>query len=75
MVATAIVDRCVKLEPRLAETTILEHRVGLRPTARLEVERSATGTLIIHNCGHSGAGVSLSWGCAQEVAGLVSAAD
>ncbi|GAA1693917.1 FAD-dependent oxidoreductase [Kribbella yunnanensis] len=77
-IATAIVDRCVKLEPRLAEATILEHRVGLRPTrptVRLEAVRSATGILIIHNYGHSGAGVSLSWGCAQEVAGLVSAAN
>ncbi|TCO32886.1 D-amino-acid oxidase [Kribbella steppae] len=76
-IAAAIVDRCVRLEPRLADATILEHRVGLRPTRptiRVEAERSAIGSLIIHNYGHSGAGVSLAWGCAQEVAALLPAA-
>lgn len=73
-IAAAIVDRCVMIEPRLADATILEHRVGLRPTRptiRLEAERSAIGSLIIHNYGHSGAGVSLAWGCAREVAALL----
>lgn len=46
-------------------------RVGLRPfrsqSVRLEHE---PGTTIIHNYGHGGAGVSLSWGCAQHVATL-----
>ena len=75
-IAAAIVDRCVRLEPRLADATILEHRVGLRPTRstiRLEAERSATGSPIIHNYGHSGAGVTLAWGCAHEVANLLPA--
>jgi D-amino-acid oxidase len=75
-VAAAIVSRCARLEPRLAEATIIEHRVGLRPTrstVRVESERSAGGRLIIHNYGHGGAGVTLSWACAQEVASLVSA--
>ncbi|HEX5348638.1 MAG TPA: FAD-dependent oxidoreductase, partial [Pseudonocardiaceae bacterium] len=48
-------------------------RVGLRPfrgqSVRLEHEQ---GTGIIHNYGHGGAGVSLSWGCAEHVAQLVS---
>ncbi len=48
-------------------------RVGLRPfrgqSVRLEHE---PGTGIIHNYGHGGAGVSLSWGCAEHVAQLVS---
>ncbi|MEV0797111.1 FAD-dependent oxidoreductase [Kribbella sp. NPDC050281] len=73
-IAAAIVDRCARLEPRLATATIIEHRVGLRPTRaaiRVEAERSAVGRLIIHNYGHGGAGVSLSWGCAQEVASLL----
>ena len=46
-------------------------RVGLRPfrgqSVRLEHE---PGTAIIHNYGHGGAGVSLSWGCAEHVATL-----
>jgi len=76
-IAAAIVDRCARLEPRLAKATIIEHRVGLRPTRaaiRVEAERSALGSLVIHNYGHSGAGVSLGWGCAEEVVSLVSAA-
>jgi D-amino-acid oxidase len=46
-------------------------RVGLRPfrghSVRLEHE---PGTAIIHNYGHGGAGVSLSWGCAEQVTAL-----
>ena len=48
-------------------------RVGLRPfrgqSIRLEHE---PGTTIIHNYGHGGAGVTLSWGCAGDVARLAS---
>jgi D-amino-acid oxidase len=47
-------------------------RVGLRPfrqgNVRLERE---PGTCVIHNYGHGGSGVTLSWGCAQEVVALV----
>ncbi|WP_432892887.1 FAD-dependent oxidoreductase [Kribbella sp. CA-245084] len=74
-IAAAIVDRCAALEPRLANATIIEHRIGLRPTrptVRVEAERSPTGNLVIHNYGHGGAGVSLAWGCAREVASLLS---
>ena len=43
-------------------------RVGLRPVrprnVRLETE---AGTRIVHNYGHGGSGVTLSWGCALEV--------
>lgn len=71
--AMAIWRRCVAVEPRLAGAEILDHRVGLRPTRRtirLEPERSGS-TLVIHNYGHGGAGVSLAWGCAFSVAELV----
>jgi D-amino-acid oxidase len=72
--AAAIVARCVALEPRLRDAAILEHKVGLRPgrpTVRLEAEHWAPGKLLIHNYGHGGAGVTLSWGCAAEVVGLL----
>ena len=46
-------------------------RVGLRPfrTGGVRLE-SQSGTQIVHNYGHGGAGVTLSWGCAQEVADI-----
>jgi D-amino-acid oxidase len=46
-------------------------RVGLRPfrgqSVRLEHE---PGTSIVHNYGHGGAGITLSWGCAEHVVTL-----
>jgi D-amino-acid oxidase len=73
-VAAAIHRRCAGLEPSLTDAQIIEHRIGLRPTrstVRVEHERSESGRLIIHNYGHGGAGVTLSWGCADEVASLI----
>lgn len=71
--AEAILTRCIALEPRLQGAEVLEHRVGLRPgrpSVRLEAEQRSEGVLV-HNYGHGGAGVTLSWGCADEVARLV----
>jgi D-amino-acid oxidase len=76
-IAAAILERCIALEPRLAEAEILEHRVGLRPgrkVIRLEREDRG-GAVIIHNYGHGGAGVTLSWGCAEEVVELLALDD
>jgi len=72
--AEAILDRCAALEPRLRDAEILEHKVGLRPgrpAVRLEAEQLGAGRLLVHNYGHGGAGVTLSWGCADEVVRLV----
>jgi D-amino-acid oxidase len=74
--SAAILDRCVRLVPELAEAEVLGHHVGLRPTrpggVRLETEaRIGRGMRLVHNYGHGGAGVTLSWGCAEEVVALV----
>jgi D-amino-acid oxidase len=53
---------------------ILGTAVGLRPVrsaVRLEAERIAPDHLLLHNYGHGGAGVTLSWGCAAEVVKLL----
>ncbi len=74
-IAQAIVQRCVAVEPKLAGVAVLEHRVGFRPhrpRVRVEYERYR-GRHVIHNYGHGGAGVTLSWGCAREVRDLVDA--
>lgn len=67
--ARRILARCAEVEPRLWGAEILEHRVGIRPSRthiRVEEQRIHTGRLF-HNYGHGGAGVSLSWGCADDL--------
>jgi D-amino-acid oxidase len=67
--ARAILARCAGVEPRLRGARVVGHRVGLRPVRpRIRLERDAG---VVHNYGHGGAGVTLSWGCANEVARLV----
>ena len=71
-----ILARCRRLLPSEARFQVLEHKVGLRPgrpTVRLEAERVGE-RLVIHNYGHGGAGVTLSWGCAEEAVALVASA-
>lgn len=74
-VAKRILERAVELVPDLAAARVVGHRVGLRPArpeVRLEVEEAGS-TRVVHCYGHGGAGVTLSWGCADEVARLVTA--
>ncbi len=70
-----ILARCRALVPRLAHARVLESYVGLRPcrdVVRLEQDLGrAAGPPVIHNYGHGGAGVTLSWGCAHETLALV----
>jgi D-amino-acid oxidase len=68
--AERIVADCSTIEPRLRGARIIGHRVGLRPyrpEVRLDREQLPDGTVLWHNYGHGGAGISLSWGCALEV--------
>ncbi|MEU1886255.1 FAD-dependent oxidoreductase [Micromonospora rifamycinica] len=73
--SAAIRDRCVALVPELADAPVLGVRVGLRPARhggpRVAVQAGSTpGRRLVHAYGHGGAGVTLAWGCADEVARL-----
>jgi D-amino-acid oxidase len=72
-VAEAIIARCTVVEPRLAQARVLGHRVGLRPTrdqVRVEAE-PVVDRKVIHNYGHGGAEVTLSWGCAHQIRSMI----
>lgn len=72
----AILARASALVPALRGAPVLGVRVGLRParpSVRLEVERRDGASPVVHCYGHGGAGVTLSWGCAEEVADLLDA--
>jgi D-amino-acid oxidase len=68
-VAASILRRALRLVPELAGAEVLGHKVGLRP-ARPEVRVERVGD-VVHCYGHGGAGVTLSWGCADEVVELL----
>ena len=58
--------------PALREARVLRHKVGLRPV-RPSVRVERVGRLV-HCYGHGGAGVTMSWGTADEVAGMLGSA-
>ncbi len=73
-VAKELLATATELVPELRRARVLGHRVGLRPArpaVRLESIRTQSGQQVVHCYGHGGAGVTLSWGCADEVAELV----
>ena len=71
-VERAILERACTLMPALRGAPVLSRSVGLRPgrpTVRLD--RTLLDGLPLVSCyGHGGAGVTLSWGCAADVAAL-----
>ncbi|KAA8884915.1 FAD-dependent oxidoreductase [Nocardia colli] len=72
-IADQILRRCIAVEPKLATAEVVGHEVGLRPgrtEVRLDEERIGESR-VVHNYGHDGQGVSLSWGSAREVAGML----
>lgn len=70
----AIRARCEALVPALRGAREVSRHAGLRPyrggVVRLQAESRSAGTLV-HCYGHGGAGVTLAWGCADEVAEVV----
>lgn len=72
-VSIKIISNCRQILPGLKDSVVLDNIVGLRPgrnQVRLELEEY-NGCKIVHNYGHGGAGFTLSWGCAKEVADIV----
>jgi D-amino-acid oxidase len=72
--AEQVLARAVDLVPALRSARVLDHRVGLRPTrpaVRVEAGVLPSGRRVVHDYGHGGAGVTLAWGCAQDVVRLV----
>lgn len=73
-----ILERCCAVIPSLRHAEVLREWVGLRPgrpSVRLEAEQwqlKGGGTLpVVHNVGHGGSGLTLAWGCAEDVVALV----
>ncbi|SOJ55502.1 putative D-amino-acid oxidase [Mycobacterium simulans] len=69
-VTDRILQDCRRIEPRLTEAAVIETITGLRPdrpSVRVAAEQLGRARCI-HNYGHGGDGVTLSWGCAREVA-------
>jgi D-amino-acid oxidase len=70
--AADILRRATELVPELRGAAVLRHKVGLRPVRpAVRVERVGD---VIHCYGHGGAGVTLSWGVAEEVISLLARA-
>ncbi|HEX5257052.1 MAG TPA: FAD-dependent oxidoreductase [Mycobacterium sp.] len=72
-VTERILQRCRRVQPRLNDAEVIEVITGLRPdrpSVRVEAEPLGRAQCI-HNYGHSGNGVTLSWGCARDVVRLV----
>jgi D-amino-acid oxidase len=75
--ARDVVERCAVLVPALRRARVLEHKVGLRPVrpaVRLEAGVLPDRRTVVHDYGHGGAGVTLSYGCADDVVRLVDGA-
>jgi len=73
-----IVNRCAEFVPELKTARVISEVVCLRPGRKegVRLDTSArVGRFTVVSCyGHGGAGISLAWGCAGEVAQRVGAA-
>ncbi|XP_073529283.1 D-aspartate oxidase isoform X2 [Phyllobates terribilis] len=72
-----ILDRCCHLEPSLCGVSVIQEKVGLRPTrSALRIEKdilikNGQQLLVIHNYGHGGGGFSIHWGTAKTATKLL----
>ena len=67
---------CSRIDPRLEAAGVVGHKVGVRPyRPDIRVERDRDNKRLLHNYGHGGAGITVSWGCAEEVKRIVRTTD
>jgi D-amino-acid oxidase len=60
--------------PDLSDAKIIRYSAGVRPCRKsgIRLEAETIGdTLVIHDYGHGGSGISLSWGCAHEAVNIM----
>jgi len=70
-IRTRIIAHAARLGIEIGD--VRREHVGLRPyRPEVRLERDPNDARIIHNYGHGGAGFTLSRGCAEDVAALVS---
>jgi D-amino-acid oxidase len=73
--SAAIIERCREIVPALRGASVIEDLVGLRPgrpSVRVEEDHAqGASARILHNYGHGGSGITISWGCAYEVTELL----
>src|SRR5258706_2723555 len=75
----SILERTSRLDPRINQVTSddVKPHVGFRPNRRVGVrlkignEIISPDKLLVHNYGHGGSGITLSWGSAAEVVKIV----
>ncbi len=70
----AILERCTDIAPALVDARVLDSVAGLRPgrpEVRVELDAGLLPVPVVHNYGHGGSGITVGWGCAQDVARLV----
>ena len=69
----SILEKCGSIIPEPKNAEVIEDLVALRPGRTVvRLEREILGKHpVVHNYGHGGSGVTLSWGCADEVVELV----
>lgn len=65
-------QQAVELFPRLGNSPITGSWSGLRPYRKIIRVEKEDGNNIIHNYGHGGSGFTLAWGCAVDVAAMIS---
>lgn len=73
VIEAGILERCARLVPAVAGARIVSRAVGLRPgRERLRIDDvSGRALRTIAAYGHGGSGMTLSWGTAARVAGLL----